>query len=107
VDVVADLPTDTQAAEVVQERERGFRHPPVDAKARAVSGAASGDLRGDAQLTDPAAVAVVVLAAVGPAAPSCRRCQTPGPFQSRSRRQQVMPEPKPNSCGRNSQRIPV
>jgi hypothetical protein len=65
VDVVADLPADTQAAEVVQERELGFRHPPVDAKARAVFGAASGDLRADAQLTDPAAVGVVVVAAVG------------------------------------------
>jgi hypothetical protein len=65
VDVVADLPADTQAAEVVQERERRFRHPPVDAKARAVFGAAPGDLRGDAQLTDPAAVGVVVVAAVG------------------------------------------
>jgi hypothetical protein len=30
-----------------------------------------------------------------------------GSFQSRSRRQQVIPEPKPSSWGRNSQRIPV
>ncbi|MDQ0605181.1 hypothetical protein QF037_009526 [Streptomyces canus] len=38
---------------------------------------------------------------------SCRRCQTPASFQSRSRRQQVIPEPKPSSWGRNSQRISV
>ena len=33
---------------------------------------------------------------------SCSRCQTPASFQSRSRRQHVMPEPKPNSFGRCS-----
>jgi hypothetical protein len=38
---------------------------------------------------------------------SCRRCQTPASFQSRRRRQQVMPEPKPSSWGRNSHGIPV
>ena len=38
---------------------------------------------------------------------SCRCCQTPASFQSRSRRQQVIPEPKPSSWGRYSQRIPV
>lgn len=38
---------------------------------------------------------------------SCRRCQTPAAFQPRSRRRQVIPEPKPSSWGRNSQRIPV
>lgn len=38
---------------------------------------------------------------------SCRRCQTPASFQSRSRRRQVVPELMPSSWGRNSQRIPV
>jgi hypothetical protein len=38
---------------------------------------------------------------------SCSRCQTPASFQSRNRRQQVMPEPKPSSCGRYSHWIPV
>ena len=38
---------------------------------------------------------------------SCRCCQTPASFQCRSRRQQVIPEPKPSSWGRNSQRIPL
>lgn len=33
---------------------------------------------------------------------SCSCCQTPASFQSRSRRQQVMPEPKPSSWGRCS-----
>lgn len=33
---------------------------------------------------------------------SCSRCQTPASFQSRSRRQHVMPEPKPSSLGRCS-----
>lgn len=37
----------------------------------------------------------------------CRPCHTPALRQSRSRRQQVMPLPKPNSCGRCSQGIPV
>ncbi len=38
---------------------------------------------------------------------SCSRCQTPASFQSRSRRQHVIPDPKPNSCGRNSHEMPV
>jgi hypothetical protein len=37
----------------------------------------------------------------------CSRCQTPLLCQSRSRRQHVMPLPKPNSWGRSSQGIPV
>ena len=37
----------------------------------------------------------------------CRRCQTPAACQSRRRRQHVMPLPKPNSCGRSSQAMPV
>jgi hypothetical protein len=32
---------------------------------------------------------------------------TPASCQSRSRRQHVMPDPHPNSCGRSSQGIPV
>ena len=38
---------------------------------------------------------------------SCSRCQTPASCQSRSRRQQVIPDPKPSSCGKNSHGIPV
>ena len=38
---------------------------------------------------------------------SCSRCHTPASCQSRSRRQQVIPEPKPSSCGKNSHGIPV
>ncbi len=37
----------------------------------------------------------------------CRRCHTPAACQSRRRRQQVMPLPKPSSCGRSSQAMPV
>jgi hypothetical protein len=38
---------------------------------------------------------------------SCSDDQTPASCQSLSRRQQVMPEPKPSACGRCSQPIPV
>jgi hypothetical protein len=38
---------------------------------------------------------------------SCNRCQTPASFQSRSRRQQVIPDPKPNSWGKNSHGMAV
>lgn len=38
---------------------------------------------------------------------SWSRCQTPASFQSRRRRQQVMPEPKPSSWGRYSHWMPV
>ncbi len=37
----------------------------------------------------------------------CRRCHTPAACQSRRRRQQVMPLPKPSSWGSCSQGIPV
>jgi hypothetical protein len=37
----------------------------------------------------------------------CRRSQTPASFQSRSRRQHVMPDPHPISCGRSSHGMPV
>jgi hypothetical protein len=38
---------------------------------------------------------------------SCSCCQTPACCQSRRRRQQVMPEPKPSSRGSRCQAIPV
>jgi hypothetical protein len=38
---------------------------------------------------------------------SCSCCQTPARFHSSRRRQQVMPDPNPNSRGRNSHWIPV
>ena len=38
---------------------------------------------------------------------SCSRCQTPACCQSRRRRQQVIPEPKPSSPGSRCQAIPV
>jgi len=37
----------------------------------------------------------------------CRRCHTPAACQSRRRRQQVIPLPKPNSLGSSSQGMPV
>jgi hypothetical protein len=36
---------------------------------------------------------------------SCSRCHAPALRQSHSRRQHVIPDPKPNSCGRNSHGI--
>ena len=38
---------------------------------------------------------------------SCSRSKTPAACQSRRRRQQVIPDPNPSSCGRSSQPIPV
>lgn len=38
---------------------------------------------------------------------TCSRSHTPASFHAASRRQQVMPEPKPNSCGRYSHWMPV
>lgn len=38
---------------------------------------------------------------------SCSCCQTPASFQSRSRRQHVIPDPNPRFCGRCSHWIPV
>jgi hypothetical protein len=37
----------------------------------------------------------------------CKRSQTPAACQSRSRRQQVVPLPQPNSCGKSRQGHPV
>jgi hypothetical protein len=65
VDVVADLPPDAQAAEPVQQAKALLNHPPVDTQPGAVRGAAAGDDRLDAGGPHPAAVAVVVVAAVG------------------------------------------
>jgi hypothetical protein len=38
---------------------------------------------------------------------SCSRSQTPACCQSRSRRQQVIPHPQPNSCGNIVQGMPL
>jgi hypothetical protein len=38
---------------------------------------------------------------------TCNWSQTPASFHTASRRQQVIPEPKPNSCGRYSHWMPV
>ena len=38
---------------------------------------------------------------------SCSRCHTPARCQSRRRRQHVIPDPNPSSCGRNSYGMPV
>ncbi len=37
----------------------------------------------------------------------CKRSQTPASFQSRKRRQHVIPDPQPISCGRSSHGMPV
>jgi hypothetical protein len=42
-----------------------------------------------------------------PKSASCNCCHTPASFQSRSRRQHVMPEPQPSSWGRSSHRSSV
>ena len=63
VDVVADLPADTHAAEPVQASDGPLRDPALRAKAGAVPGSAPGDLRFHAQSPDQAAVLVVVVAA--------------------------------------------
>ena len=65
VDVVADLPADTQAAEPVQQRDRSFHDPAVNAQAGAVPRAAPGEVRGDLKPADLVPVDLVVIAAVG------------------------------------------
>lgn len=191
MDVVADLPTDAQSPETMQQGKRLLDDPAVLAQPGAVFGAAPGDDRRDTHRPNLLAILVVVVGTVGihrvrpssraPAATaywrdvldqrhelgdvvavaagqrrlqrdavrfgdqvmfrassgtvdrarsgfgppfmarrcepsitardqsstpaacssasrfSCSRVQTPASFQSRSRRQQVMPEPNPNS----------
>ncbi|MFI7226162.1 hypothetical protein ACIBO5_23335 [Nonomuraea angiospora] len=65
VDVVADLPADTQAAEPVQQRDRSSPDPAVHAQAGAMPGATPGAVRGDLEPADLVPVDLVVMAAVG------------------------------------------
>lgn len=62
MDVVADLPADPQAPEVVQMRERPLDYPPMDTQAGAVFGLPAPDHEPDAEGQAP--VLVVVVAAV-------------------------------------------
>ncbi|MEE1931273.1 hypothetical protein V1J52_24375 [Streptomyces sp. TRM 70351] len=65
VDVVADFPADTQAAEPVQQHDRSFHDPAVHAQAGAVPGAAPGEVRGDLEPADLDPADLMVIAAVG------------------------------------------
>ncbi|MFJ4535384.1 hypothetical protein ACIP39_05365 [Streptomyces tibetensis] len=65
MEVGEDFPADRQSAEPARKREGRFDDPAVLARAASVPGAAPGDERADAQLTDLAAVDVVVVTAVG------------------------------------------
>ncbi len=58
-----------QATEAVQPGEAAFYDPALGAEARAMRRAATGDLRRDATGAQSAAVAVVIVAAVGEQAP--------------------------------------
>src|SRR5690606_1827469 len=71
----------------------GFR-PPFNARTWEPSAAARD------QSISPAALSLA-------SSNSCSRGHTPASVQSRSRRQQVMPEPYPSSCGKNSHGMPV
>ena len=64
MDVVADLPAGTRAAEPVQQRERAFDDPAVDAEAGAVFDAAPGDVRGDLESADLVSVGFIVVAEI-------------------------------------------
>lgn len=64
MDVIADLPADTQASEPVQVGEGAFHDPPLSAESGAVLDAPAGDERLHAEVPDQAAVPVVVIAAV-------------------------------------------
>jgi hypothetical protein len=59
MNVVADLPADAQAAKPVQQCERAFHNPAVDAQAGAVFASASGDVRGDLEPADLVSVDVM------------------------------------------------
>ncbi|SNY66479.1 hypothetical protein SAMN05421748_13047 [Paractinoplanes atraurantiacus] len=65
MDVSADFPAKAQAAEPVRQGEALLHDPAQFAEPGAVFGAAAGDDRRDAKLTNQAAVFVVVVAAVG------------------------------------------
>jgi hypothetical protein len=65
VDAGADFPADTQSAESAQKCEGRVDDPAVLVQTASVLGAAPGDERADAQLTDLATVDVVVVTAVG------------------------------------------
>ncbi|CAM5453682.1 hypothetical protein SAFG77S_02637 [Streptomyces afghaniensis] len=65
VHVVACFPADPQSAGAVEPGDGGLGNPSDLPQARAVRLAAPGDLRCDAAFAQPAAVDVVVVAAVG------------------------------------------
>lgn len=65
MDVGADLPADARASEGVRQGEGLLDDVALFAEAGAVCGAAAGDQRPDLQLTDQAAVLVVVVASIG------------------------------------------
>jgi len=65
VDVVAAVVADEQSLVVVEPREGALDDPADTAEPGAVLGLATSDLRGDAALSELAAVFVVVVAAVG------------------------------------------
>lgn len=135
VDVITSLPADAETSEAVEPGDRALDNPAVNSEARTVQNTASGDDRFDAPSPDQAAVLAVdrAGAAFGPrraartweesitardqsscfaarslaSSTTWSRSQTPASFQAASRRQHVMPEPKPSSCGRYSHWIPV
>jgi hypothetical protein len=65
VDVVADLPTDAQSPEPVQQRERLLDDPPILAQPGAVRDTTPGDDRRDTDFLDLRAVLVMVIRTVG------------------------------------------
>ena len=65
MDVVAAVVADEETFELVEPGEGALDDPAVAAEAGAVLGLAAGDLRGDPELAELAAVFVVVVAAVG------------------------------------------
>lgn len=135
VDVITSLPADAETSEAVEPGDRALDNPAVNSEARTVQNTASGDDRFDAPSPDQAAVLAVdrAGAAFGPrraartweesitardqsscfaarslaSSTTWSRSQTPDSFQAASRRQHVMPEPKPSFCGRYSHWIPV